>query len=488
MTTRASPGNPRVYYSADMSSWSGPANQLPIGKVTSFTYSGDNVARGCIIELNGTIYAFIFDNASTGSEIEVLSTADEGATAWTAVAQISSATGPTGWATWRDLSGDVAPVIGTAEGVWALDTSAGVMQKLLSMPVDTNNCIGMFEANGKLYVPTGKGGMYELSMPLAGIVSARIMEFPGPDGLIAAKQGYVTGPVALSDRWAFIPYGGYEAGKRASILAYDLLSYSLYGRDVTHSIYYHGAANELLMFCALSGRDDGTMRLHTGARTGGSATDERFFAAPLTNPASGATISYETTGYLEIAEDDMGDPHTNGVVYQALLDADDLTASDETAVWKYGADGAAWDNATGGTFTDTVSSITLGSNLGVAAKTLRNRQDLTRAAGTATNTPKGKDFEWRTYKNLSAGKLGWLIAIDLEATATGLERDTEQVISDIETVLRSGPSVAFEYGKSGERYVRAIPGRIGEHSVEGERLREEARRTGVAFVQLEEIV
>ena len=468
--------------------WSGSAwgaiVQVSTGGGITITDSGK------IISLDDVLWVFY----SGGTVGRLRKSTDNGAI-WATAGSDVAVTAVTGKAIWYDLNGDPAPVFGTAQGVYAADTSANQVQLLLELPSNADNCRGMFAANGKLYVSTGLGGMYELSMPAAGVISARIMTFPGPDSLPTARKGFVTGRVAVADRWAFIPYGGDTASRNASILAYDLFSYQELRRDVTHSFYSHPTANQKILWCFLSSLNDSTTRLHFGVSTAATTTDERFIAAPLDDPAAGGTINYETTGYVEIAEDDLGDPHANGAIYQSVVEADDLSAtattSDEYITHKYGVNGAAWDATTLGNYLSGALSQTWGTNVGVAARTIRHRLELYRnTAGTpvTTRSPKLREFEYRGYKNLTPGLLGYICDIDIQASADLQRVPVETIISQIETIQSSNTLLAFILGQQATRYVRADPAPSGTFRIIEDYLNSLGTVKGVTRLFLKRIV
>ena len=463
------------------STWSAEVTIATIGAISG---NGVDSNRAKIVAFEDDFYII----AVVSGTLRVFKSTDNGAT-WAQVGSDFIAAEVMGRTVWMDLNGDPAIVWHTESGVYALDISASAVQLLMTKiggRSDDYAGEGMAVANGRLYVPSAQGGMWELELLTGGVVAVKHIAAPA---LPTARQGFIR-YMETAEGWIFCAYdNGRLTGTQPSIFAWDTI------KRAWHSELLRGTAGKQIQWLHISSADDGTVRLHYAERSGltadhNSTTDERFLADILTDPASGKTIKYEADGYVEIAEDDLGDPHANGAVYESLVEADDLSAADTGEYIKhlYGADGAAWDAATLGNYLSGTKAQKWGTNsLGLALKTIRHRLELYRDAADNTQTPKLKEFEFRAYKNLAAGLLGWIVPIDLEATARTYGRDTEQVISDLETILGSNTLVLFEFGKSGTKRVKAGPGRLGEQSAEGERLREEARRTGVAVVQLEQV-
>ena len=482
----------------DGSAWGAEVDVIAAGNSLTQSNGFDrNAAK--IVELDDNLYVIFITNTGLG---RVRKSTDGGAT-WATVGVDVDAVELMGATVWFDLNGDPAPVWHTDRGIYALDVSASVVQTLRMKPSRTQDFEGegMAVANGRLYVPTATGGMTELSLIEAGVLA--VNHIIGP-ALTTARTGFIR-DMKVGDSWIFTAYDkGRTSGGQPGIYAWDFTRRQVLDGKVhipVHSMHLHATSSRQIQWLHFSTMDDNTSRLHFAVRLGitadvNSLSDELFIAAPLVDPATGATINYETDGYVEIALDDMGDPHVDGAIYESLVEVDDLSAtattSDEYLKHLYGVDGAAYTTVTLGNYLSGTKSFKWGTGeLGVTAKTISHRIEFYRnTAGTpvTTRSPKLRELEYRVSKNLNAGLLGWFVPVDIGETARLFQKDTEQVISDIETILASTPLVTFSYGKSGTKNVHAVPGaRLGEFWAEGDRLREEGRRTGVAELRLQEV-
>lgn len=478
------------------SAWNG---QITVGTTVGATATNGNDANiGKMVMLADVLYVV----RHSGGTVIVATSTDGGAIfADFAAAQTVSENYVQGMTTWLDLYGDKAPVFHGFGGVWAIDTSASVVQLLWKK---AEACVNDFEgegmavAGGRLYVPTKDGGMDEGELVGEGITSVRHIRAPR---LPTARQGYIRWMQPAGD-WIFCAYDkGRNSGGQPSILAWDFTRrLENDGQGVWHSILSRDTASKQVQWLYISGLDDGTPRLHFAERSGltgdlNSTTDERFLVKPLTDPSSGVTLYYETTGYIEVAEDDMSDPHSDGVMYSAYVEADDLgataTTSTEYITHEYGVNGAAWTNANLGNYLSGTKKLVFGTTVGVAAKTIRHRLEFYRnTAGTpdTTKTPKLRDFEWRGYKNLNPGLLAYYVTIDLKATADNQKAPISAVISDIETCMSSTTLLAFKYADDTTRYVRLMPGQLGRFGAEEDTTTQLGRRTGTVTLLLKRIL
>lgn len=488
-----------VHYRWDGSSFTAGVVVSVAGDARSGTAAGSGLTgEATITAIEGVLYVAY---ARGNNMIRVRKSIDNGAT-WSTVG--SDVEGPRvmGATVWFDANGDPAPVFHTLSGVYAVDTSAAVVQLLWEKPVAASGGAagrGMAVANGRLYVPSSNQDMFELSWDADGVISGQRLPLPQNT---AVRRGWIQ-HMQVAGKWIFCAIDhGTDTGYQPHILAFDYVRWErVRDREDAvapwHSINLHATASRRIPWLYISSNDDGVARLHWATRAltedFTATTDERFMVRPLTDPVAAAAtdIAYEADGYVKFAEDDFGDPNSDGAIYQTLVDCDglDTTANNnEKITHKHYADGAASPTTIGVYYSD-AKSLTWGSNLGVSLKKDITYLELARGS-TNTNTPKLRELEIRVFKNLSAGNLGYLLEIDIAATASAPDsiRDTEQVISDLVTILGTTTLRKFEYGKSGVLYVRPVPSKVGEHTAEGDRMREEGRRTGVAFLQLEEVL
>jgi hypothetical protein len=293
------------------------------------------------------------------------------------------------------------------------------------------------------------------------------------NGLVSARQGHANFIHGSESRWLFVAYGGHEANKNASILCLD------YETGAWHSFYKDSTANQDCYHLVLSGEDDGTVRLH--ATTEGAAASTCFmFEHPLVSAVSGVSQQFKATGYVDWAEDDNLDPHTDSTVFNARVSADDLDNAATVEAGngtntvhielEYGVDGAAATTVSnigffvsddpvlyfGKTFQNTAdqsSNPEAGTPIGVTLKRASYRLVFFRD-GTATNTPKLKEFQVEATNELLDLDY-WDVVVDLARTAEVQGVDgPEAVITNLKTIRENGPAVEFEHGQDETRYVK----------------------------------
>ena len=126
---------------------------------------------------------------------------------------------------------------------------------------------------------------------------------------------------------------------------------------------------------------------------------------------------------------------------------------------EYGVNGAAWDNVStlglfgsddltlflGKTNQNTPGASEAGTPVGISAKTFRMRAELKRD-GTVTNTPKIKEVQTE-HINKSEDLNGFVISIDVGATAQDQQINPEVVLDRIDTIKGSVISIPLEFGQ-----------------------------------------
>lgn len=468
----------------------GTTANWPNNQLADAVTGDEQIDAGLLLSFGNTLLCFYWDEDN--GTIACVESADNGGT-WAAslTTNLSSANGPTGVEAFYGLDGLPAPVVGTAEGVYALDFTNNVLNLIAPLPTNTNNCRRMKVWNGDLYVPTGDGGMVRVRHLGSGAFQIRPCGPNKDDGLPSDTQGRVT-YMFPSDRWLFAAYSGNSASTKARILAFDGGVEDDEGiHGGWHHIYKHGTANREINWFAISGVG-GTTILHASVRTGTNTSDMRYFEKPLTNPKSEA-LKCELSGTITRPSIDGGFPDINAAWLRVSVDADDLSAADtgEYITIKYGLNGAAADTTTLGNILSGQKYQNFGSGLGVSGINITLQEVYTRDAGDNTQTPKGRSTAI-TYLKRPDELEAWSFDIDLLETANngGATRGVETIIAELEA-LRPPTQivlVAFAYEGVTGKNVIVEPLVWAEQVDEPESTRRYGWRTGMVTVTVREVL
>jgi hypothetical protein len=423
-------------------------------------------------------------NGGSTDQTRIYHTADKGASSWTNTANVPGK--PRGKAVWRDpftVGFPLVPVFSTTENVFIIDAANTNAKPLLPESVltgDDNDGFMAVGMDGALYVATAVGDIQRISVTSGG---AMTIENIGPatqvvdphtgtkgDGLVSSRRGPVTWMLS-STKFLYVAFQG---STLAHICKYSYLNGSW------HSVYLHSDSDKIYRM-ALSTRDDGKLRLHI-AIDDGADIDLFQFESPDDSLAV-VSGSFETSGFVEFAEDDMSDPHANSIVLTGRVDADDLDSVSTIEAGggnttdiehEYGLNGAAWTNVSnlgfyasddkvllfGKTDQNTPSAAEAGTPIGISAKTARHRLVFERD-GTATNSPKLKEFQVETH-NLTQDLKGFVIPVDIYATALEQQVDPEVIDDRIDTIIEATTLIALLFGEETDGsdttyYVKAEP-------------------------------
>ena len=468
-----------AWKSTDMTTWTEidganwPTGNLLTTTVTRRNNYNDDFAR--LLDDGNKLWAFVRDDAN--NEIECLTSVDSGAN-WVAEFQIPSTDGPKGAAIWFDRAGTQFPLLATAEGIYSLDAANNVFVKEIALDGQAGN--GRFMTvgdDGNLYIPlsdddvlqarfSGQGSTGDPTLHLE-----RIGPMAAHDGLPAVWRGdahYVTSGNSvggLATRWLWTAYGGSGAGKTGTIMCYDYAASAKQEFPVWHC--FHDAQensvsgmgqNVVITQLGLSAEDDGTPRLHATAEAAAASLMFEFAEPTVNHFAQGVTGKYLQNSYIQFAEDDHGDPHTSGALHIGRLDGAELANdadNNEEIEWTFGL---LNDNFTFGTapgaFAADVTSIALGSGLGVSATGSVHQLTFERRSGTTSERAVLHEFEVQYSKRVQTLK-GYEILIDLdqsnkaEATYSTWEdkiSSVEDTIAQLETVEASAVTVPLVIG------------------------------------------
>lgn len=442
------------------------------------------------------------DGASTTVDrVRVYYSTDNG-TNWTAGAVVSGqSSGPKAFVRWKNPFASPAadsPVLITPNGIYRVD-SAGTTFDLI-YPLDGDSRNGRWAVVGRdggLYVGLGSGKVIVLYIADTGTLEVR--ESGPPEGLVSARQGVANffaqeNGTAPTEPFLYVAYGGAAASRQGSIFAID---YNWRQDPVTdkyfqpwHSMYQEADANIDLYLVATSPADDRTPRLHFALENASSAEMFHLERYDVSGAPTGITIKRQD-GYVEVAEDDGGDPQTDGATFESRIDADNLdngTATTGSHIQhQYGVDGAAWTNVTLGNYFNDDKDQLWASGQGVQFKTIRHQLNLNVKDSDNTKGPQLKEFEFRARKKL-LDLSAWEHVIDLEESAKEQREDTEAVIARLKTAARSAIGVPYRIGQEPEVQVEVrLPPVFELELVGGDDERSYGRRTGTVSIRLEEI-
>ena len=435
-----------VFTSSDGATWTASTTQLTQNLLLNSVTSDEDIDAGLLVEIGGDLIALVW-HEDNGTITAFTST--NGGTAFSDESNfdIGSANGPQGAVVYPDIDGSNKIYLGTAEGLYIVDTSPSDWTFELVFPMNhsTDNCRRMTVHEGSIWFAQGVDNdspapIYKLTVQ----GNSRIIEsnygLSFGDGVPSNLLGPIRWMKSTGDQ-LFISVGGGAASRNARILAWN-------GKGWHHMTKFTTANNKINWMTVGSG-DDGVPRLHYGVKTSSSASSFKFLEQPLVNPRSGVTIKREDlsgtdSGTIELPYYDLGIPQESKAFLAAHCSADDLT-SDEKVEFHYGLDGAARTTVDLGDVTSSISKLLFGSGAGVSAQNIGAMIKLDRGS-TNTNTPKIRDLVIEGYVVPGLAQ-EHRMTIDLNQTASDTGQSVENVISNLETLLGSVVQTQFKFGQ-----------------------------------------
>jgi len=438
-----------AWTSEDGLTWNVATTQITAGLLDDTAVSAnEDIDAGLLASIGGELIALVWDE--DGGTITAFNSTNAGV-AWTDESgfDIASTNGPQGVAVYPDIDGANKLYVGTAEGLYIVDTSPSTWtyELVMPMPHSTDNCRRMTIHQGSLFFAQGVDNsspapIYKLTVQ----GNSRIIE-PGfglsyGDGVPSDLLGPVRWMQSSSDQ-LFIAVGGGtvggSTGKKGRILAWNGFGW--------HHMTKNSTADYPMQWLHVGSGDDGTPRLHFALRTASTTSDTKFLEQPLVNPRSGVTIKREGDGqFIELPYYDLGMPHNSKNFLAAHISADDLTASHETVEFHYGINGSDRDDTDLGDFTSAVSKLQFASGAGVSAKDIGIMLKLNREDGDTSKTPKIKDI---IIEGVVVPSILYehQMTIDLQQTAEDTGQSVETVISNIETLVESVIQTQVKFGQ-----------------------------------------
>ena len=440
-----------VFTSSDGATWTASTTQLTQNLLLNSVTSDEDIDAGLLVEIGGDLVALVW-HEDNGTITAFTST--NGGTAFSDESNfdIGSANGPQGAVVYPDIDGSNKIYLGTAEGLYIVDTSPSDWTFELVFPMNhsTDNCRRMTVHEGSIWFAQGVDNdspapIYKLTVQ----GNSRIIEsgfgLSFGDGVPSNLLGPVRWMKSTGDQ-LFISVGGGAASRNARILCWNSTGW--------HHMTKFGTANNKINWMTVGSGDDGVPRLHYGVKTSASASSFKFLEQPLVNPRSGVEIKREDlsgtdSGTIQLPFFDFGIPHENKAFLAAHVSADDLT-SNEKVEFFYGINGADDLDQDLGDFTSSVSKLLFGSGAGISAKNIGILLKLDRG-GTNTLTPKIRDITLEGYVVPGLAQ-EHRMTIDIDATARDTGQSIETVISNLETLLGSVVQTQFKFGQV-DKYV-----------------------------------
>jgi len=516
LTTEAADDNEyEIFYSTGAGWSTASGTGWPAGASAEFI--ADAIARrntltddiGRLLSFGNTLVAAMFkdpDSDDGDGTIAIYSTADAG-TNWVNDCNIPSGYGPKALVDWYDLSLNRSPVLVASEGVYSIDITNNAFS--LMYPLDGHSNTGRWSViggDGSLYIGTSDNRVIRLAITDSNVLDIMTVGPPG-DGFPAAyKTLYgITCLATTPSEWLLVAVGGGVGGYFPHIFAVDT-SVILKDEDTGkrympwHVMYEHNYGGDVITGMQYTTAGDAVPRLHFaihGIAVDGGTSKMRHIEYAFDNPEMSSNIVYHSiTGTLVLPSDDLGDPQTDTIILQALVDADDLSADtdDEYITLKYGLNGAASSTTTLGNFLSGTKTLTFGSSSeGVTAKRIQFQLEFDRGSTTG-NSPKMHEFEFQA-QHIMLDKKAWDFTIDIGATARDFsptvaagEKAEELIITNLETVAESNTLVTFTNGRVTQTRVR-IPSEgapVFNLAVEDSFLDDTGYRTGFVTLRVEE--
>ena len=480
-------------------------NYMTTAKVRRNAFDDD---FGRILSFGNTLVTAIYldpDSTNGTGNIAIWSTTDSG-TNWANDCTIPSGDGPKALVDWYDLGLNRSPVLVTAEGIYSIDLANNVFSLMYALDGDSNNGRWATVGNdGALYFGLGSGPIMRMALTDSNTLDVMNVGPPG-DGLVTDRQGHANMIVTTPSEWLLVAYGGHSADHYASIFAIDtsvILKDEETGKRYMpwHSLYKYRVADKDITNIIYSTADDGVPRVHM-AIEGANVSVVEHIEYPFDNPTQNTSIQYQESSVLRLPDDDLGDPQSNTMILQAMVDADDLGAGsggsggsgDNHIEFRYGIDGASDSGTSLGDFLSGQKTLSFGSGAGISAKRIGINLLFDRDDSPNTETPLLHEFELQG-QNVYLDKKAWDFTIDIGATARDFsptvsanEKAEEVIISNIETVAQSTTLVTFTSGRMTQTRVR-VPNEgapVFNLTVEDSFLDDPGYRTGFVTLRVEE--
>jgi hypothetical protein len=478
--------------SSDAGTWSSPTTQLAANQLGTVT-ANEDIDAGLLSAVGGEAVVAVWHEVN--GTITFFSSTDAGDNWASEGVNIPSGNGPQGIAVMGGIDGEDKLYVGTREGLFEVDTapSTWIARLIFPMVSSTDNCRRMtVHSDGALWFAQGVDDdsslmVYRMFVSNGQRTIERVPnDFSLGDGVIAEKAGPIRWmESAQGQMW--ISVGGGKAGRNAWLGCHNGKGW--------HVMHRHGTADQKIEWIGASGDDDDTPRLHYAVRTATGNSDTVFLGQPFVNPRSGVSIKRESSAFVDLPYVDAGFALDTKNWGRIGINAEDLSAAntgeyinvDRGITSDLGAL-AAQNTTDVGDFLSGISRITLGTNgVGVAGLVIGLRVNLHRDVTTNTDTPTWKDAQIDAIVKITATNR-YEFMVDLAATAAQQDRQTAEVLADLNTARTSSVLVPLTYADMGTDYVDVLDVVYSEIIVgsDMEAADPNARRTGTARVVVSE--
>lgn len=436
--------------SADGVTWNSPTTSITGNLLNSNVSAQEDRDAGLLASIGGELVAAVW-HESNGT-ITFFSSSDGGTVFADEAIDIGSGHGPTGLVTYPDIDGQDKLYLGTAEGIWKIDTapSTWTFELIYPMSFDTNNCRRMTIHQGALWFAEGAGK--DSPAPIYRMMvqgDSRVVEsgygLSYGDGVPSDLLGSVKYMKSSGD-FLYMCVGGEEGEvapttRNARVMAFNGKGW--------HSMYKNATDNQQITWLDVGSEDDGVSRLHFAVTTATAKSTTAFLGHANNNPSSGvavkrAVFSDGIVGHIDLPFVDFGLPQEQKNFTRVHVIAADLNdASNEFVELLYGIDDA--DRTTDlGDFLSGNSSLDFGSSLGVSAKNIGLRLRLKKRGSSGVHTPKVRDVVLEGYVVPSIA-YEHEMTIDIARTSQNTGQSAAAVITALESLVSSVPQVVMKF-------------------------------------------
>ena len=478
-----------IHRSTDGATWSSPDTAITEGLLsTTITQSVDS-DLGLLSEIGGEAVAALYHEDN--SVITFFSSADAGDIWADEAVDIPSGNGPQGIAVMKGTDGADKLYVGTAEGLWEVDTSASTWTFNLvdPLPYHEDNCRRMVVHGGELYYGVGVSDDETFNVHRLSNQQGRQTVEPdwgiGGDGLDTELQGPIRRMVSRGDE-LFVCFGGGAASRNAQI-------FSMLPDGSWHYMGRNSTANQKIEWMAVDPQDDGTPRLHYSKRTSTTATTAHYLRYPSSHPLSGVSFQRES-GLVQYPYIDWGFPFESKMILRVGGNTESLDSgtSGEYIDVKYQVDHTYTSMSDLGNFDSATERLLFpagsANGEGLSAKNLG--LELTLNINGATSDLTMKDLEIEAIINKTPTYF-YNVMVDAEETSETVgDRDISVIRSDLEGLESSGAKVKVIFGDSGASYKRVVEAKydfIIEDTDMGNAVDTKARLIPVVNLTLEDI-